>query len=134
MGQKAKHKVDAEGFKICSRCGERKHRNEYGPRFDRKVPRPSAKCKACAVHCQEDSRMRNTYGITIAERDEALVAQNGCCAICRRSLKDKKACVDHNHATGKFRAVLCVNCNLGLGSFGDDSGRLRAAAEYLELF
>lgn len=64
-----------------------------------------------------------------------LVRQGSACAACRTSDwggKDGKPHVDHDHATGKIRGLLCANCNTGLGMFGDDPARLRAAAAYLE--
>jgi hypothetical protein len=40
--------------------------------------------------------------------------------------------IDHNHLTGKTRALLCDKCNVGLGSFRDNPDLLRKAAAYLE--
>ncbi|MFE5621705.1 endonuclease VII domain-containing protein [Streptomyces virginiae] len=39
--------------------------------------------------------------------------------------------IDHNHATGAVRGVLCHSCNLALGHFKDDPERLLRAARYL---
>jgi hypothetical protein len=68
------------------------------------------------------------YGITAAEADYLLRAQGGVCAICEAA---PAVHVDHDHATGAVRALLCFNCNGGLGQFKDDPDVLRAAAEYV---
>ena len=37
----------------------------------------------------------------------------GACAICKR-MYDAGLTVDHNHKTGKVRALLCCHCNLAI--------------------
>jgi len=39
---------------------------------------------------------------------------------------------DHDHKTGKFRAILCNRHNIGLGEFNDDLKEFREAIKYLE--
>lgn len=64
-----------------------------------------------------------------------LAAQGGGCAICGSAAifdrSHKRICVDHDHATGKVRGLLCGCCNLGIGYFKDDPKRIEAAARYL---
>ncbi|WP_448612678.1 endonuclease VII domain-containing protein [Modestobacter sp. URMC 112] len=73
--------------------------------------------------------LRRRYGITAEEADVMLAAQGGLCAVCRAA---PAAHVDHDHATGAVRELLCFNCNGGLGQFRDDPAVLRAAANYVE--
>jgi hypothetical protein len=39
--------------------------------------------------------------------------------------------VDHCHATGKIRGLLCTKCNQGLGSFENNVEWLQNAIDYL---
>jgi hypothetical protein len=71
------------------------------------------------------------YGITAAEYNRMLDAQGGVCLICKRSCSNRLA-LDHYHATGRVRGLLCVKCNCGLGNFCDNPDLLRAAIRYLE--
>lgn len=81
------------------------------------------------------SLIRRTYGLT-REQYAALMLQN--CQICgakesrQRSGRKFALCVDHCHATGKLRGLLCHHCNSGVGSFRNDAALLRAAIAYLE--
>lgn len=46
-----------------------------------------------------------------ALRDRITAEQNGLCWICEIQLSEVKACLDHDHETGRIRGVLCQNCN-----------------------
>ena len=57
------------------------------------------------------------------------LAQGGVCAICREA---PAVHVDHDHATGEVRGMLCFPCNAAIGHLRDDPRVVRAAAAYLE--
>lgn len=89
----------------------------------------------CSNPCKIASRRHQAYGLSLDELT-TLLAQHERCAICGMDDWGPPGPlgpqVDHDHATGKVRGVLCLNCNNGLGRFGDDPVRLRAAIAYLE--
>lgn len=84
-------------------------------------------------HLGRKSRLKK-YGLSVGGYDDLLTTQGGKCAVCRvpASLCKRRLAVDHCHATGRVRGLLCPNCNNGLGRFKDSAERLRAAAAYLE--
>lgn len=62
------------------------------------------------------AKIKYLYGMTSEEYDERIDAQEGRCGICRKPFS-KTPCVDHEHATGRVRGLLCRPCNVGLGWF-----------------
>jgi hypothetical protein len=77
------------------------------------------------------SRSLRKYGLTLLDYDEMVKTQDGRCRICGTT-DSGIAGFDHDHLTKRVRALLCSDCNAGLGLFDDDPERLRAAADYLE--
>ena len=84
------------------------------------------------THAKNLRRLRWT-GLTIDEYDKMLENQQGKCAICGGGREKQKYSfsVDHCHATGKIRGILCSNCNAGLGFFKDNPQSLTNALTYL---
>jgi hypothetical protein len=78
--------------------------------------------------------LKRTYGLTVAEWQAMLEAQDGRCAVCRTDTPGGRGLfhVDHCHTTGRIRALLCHACNVVLGLVADDPVRLRALAAYVE--
>jgi hypothetical protein len=73
------------------------------------------------------------YGITAADYGRMRDRQGNRCAICERHANHGfELVVDHDHATGAVRSLLCNRCNTGLGMLSDNAAHLRRAAEYLE--
>lgn len=61
-----------------------------------------------------------------------LLQQGGVCLICNDPGDRQALGVDHCHATGLVRGILCDKCNRGLGYFKDNPELLIAASIYLE--
>ena len=78
----------------------------------------------------KDRQLRKDYGITLEEWQAKLAAQGGLCAVCKQPMTEKIN-VDHDHATGEVRDLLCSGCNGGLGLFRDEPALLIAAEAYL---
>lgn len=101
-----------------------------------KTPEGAARKKAAQASYNErnpDYQVSYRYGLAPGEYGRMLELQDGCCAICKTSnAGGRRWHVDHDHATGKVRGLLCSACNLGIGKMGDDPSRLRAAAAYIE--
>jgi hypothetical protein len=82
---------------------------------------------------QQVARKRERlYGLSSEAFDALLAAQHGVCAICGRGPNGKAWNVDHDHATGVVRGILCLKCNTLLGMAEDSTDRLMAAIRYLE--
>jgi hypothetical protein len=84
---------------------------------------------------QRKYQLRDKYGITDEDYNNMFISQDGKCAICGTSDqtgKWQRFGVDHCHKTGKVRALLCNECNRGMGLLKDNAELLRKAADYLD--
>ena len=70
------------------------------------------------------------YGLTADEYDAVIAKANGACELCAAT--DRKLVLDHCHATGVIRGVLCTACNTSIGKLGDTSKSLLRAVAYLQ--
>lgn len=71
------------------------------------------------------------YNVSVDYIMSTLKSQDGKCAICVKDI-DESLCVDHCHATGRVRGLLCNNCNAGIGLLGDTVESIEAALRYLK--
>jgi hypothetical protein len=74
-------------------------------------------------------------GISRSDYNDMLEQQAGRCAICGSGRGDsvrEPLVIDHDHATGAVRGLLCAACNSGLGHFKDSPGLLEQAKAYLQ--
>jgi len=101
-------------------------------------------CKKCRYETiEKPSRIKNrfyrqrnlrtNYGLNLVDFDKMVEEQQGKCKICGTLIiNDSDYHLDHDHATGKIRGVLCRYCNSGLGFFKDNIQILQSAILYLQ--
>jgi hypothetical protein len=133
--------------RMCSGCDQWKPRSDF---HRTTFHRPEALCANCreirrqqALVAIENAGNQPTaiakrdrlfaerlirYNLTYERYEQMFQTQNGRCAIC---LQPRPLVIDHDHATGRVRGLLCSACNTGIGQLGDAAERVRAAAEYL---
>lgn len=140
--------------RTCNRCLKRKPLAEYRAQEVRGVLYYRGRCNPCEAAWTREHRKQNPeaarayrktekaktynrgrmlevrYGLSLDDFEALKTSQGGCCAICTRPA-DKPLHVDHDHATGEVRGLLCATCNRGVGLFYDDPALMRAAAAYL---
>ncbi len=78
--------------------------------------------------------IQRKYSITPKDYFTMLESQNGCCAICSTDTpwgRSDRFAIDHDHASGEVRGLLCHACNTGLGNFKDSINSFRKAIAYL---
>lgn len=123
----------------CKRCGERDYylRNRekinaqtaaLGRKWRRENPE---KARAYA----NANALKYIYGLTPEGYAAMLAAQGGRCDMCGTTDPGNKRVgrfyVDHDHATGANRGLLCHQCNAMLGYARDRRERLEQAITYL---
>lgn len=129
-------------MKQCKECKKFKNLDSFY-RFPRNRDGHRNICKKCwpktvlsgkqkpeqASKSQRKSRLKRKYGITLEQYAAEVAKSGGKCAICKNI---SELVIDHSHATGKFRGLLCGPCNRGIGLLKDDPSVCVNAAKYLE--
>lgn len=73
-----------------------------------------SRCKACASRAAHAQHIQRTYGLDEDEYRAMLKWQGGRCWICRRlPQKGRRLAVDHDHATGAVRGLICAHQEWG---------------------
>jgi len=97
----------AEARRPCKRC----NRNRAERFFISPQGHVCSDCRKQRVRtAARDQRLQETYGITEDEYKTLFEAQGGACAICNGKRRENLD-VDHDHATGVIRGLLCKRCN-----------------------
>lgn len=78
------------------------------------------------------NHLKNKYSLTVLDHAQLLKTSKGVCAICGKPpARNRRLAIDHCHATGKVRGLLCHKCNSAIGLLGDSLELVRSAATYL---
>lgn len=145
------------GTKWCPTCKVEKPLSAYTIyNSGKRKGHPAGYCKECRIvlhktrvrsdptiyeRIEWPHKLKKLYGITVEKYDALLAEQKCVCAICgsnssySRNYKNTrlaKFSVDHCHATGKIRGLLCTKCNRALGLMNDSIESVFRMAEYLK--
>ena len=78
-----------------------------------------------------DTNLRQNYrGFSSQDYETLLLKQGGACAVCGKQAK-RHLHVDHDHATGAVRGLLCGDCNAALGHLHDSPEIIRRLLQYI---
>ncbi len=126
--------------KKCGKCEDTKPISEF--RLRRKPGSkvsfiPYSHCRECErmadrardPKARSEARRRQVYGMEAGEYDRMHAAQKGACAIC--GYEHKSLHIDHDHKTGKVRALLCNWCNTAIGYAREDVDVLKKIIKYI---
>ncbi len=137
--------------KSCSTCKNMKDLDKFEVDLRYKSGHRS-QCAECryttksAKDAKLAGHLKRKYGVTLEEYEAKLAEQNGLCAICNREEtritrpnakkyfngEAPRLSLDHDHATGKVRGLLCYKCNIGIGQLQDSVENLESAIAYLK--
>lgn len=132
----AKPPVITKPGKICDSCGENFSLNSIYMHCKECRRRFWLESELARGRSPEDLKLKANRCISSLERDQLLEDLEGRCAICQipQEQCSRNFALDHCHRTGRIRALLCGNCNTGLGMFKDDPQLMNAGAAYLEKY
>jgi hypothetical protein len=145
--------------KACNKCGETKPLVEF---YKRQSSKDGLQyhCKQCGnervasiraanreymrAYSRSDAgrasirrhQLKKNYGLTIEQFDALLASQDYSCDCCKRKEPGGRGQwhVDHCHASGEVRGLLCHQYNVGIGCLGDDLQGINNARRYLERY
>ena len=111
----------------CIPCHNKRHKGYYQNN------------KTAVLATIKRSRIKGMYGLEWSEYQAMIDGQGGRCKICEQPFVISSSYsyttspnVDHCHATGKVRGILCGYCNRGIGHLKDDVRILERAIKYLK--
>lgn len=118
----------------CVDCGEFKGPDEFDIYKHKKMLcgyQVYNRCKDCEKLRKLKHHLKNTYNLSWLEYLKMVDEQEGKCYLCKET--PNRLCVDHCHATGEVRKLLCWQCNTSLSKFEQNPEYLDRVKEYLKI-
>ncbi len=128
----AKHKERLSAHRKTYQKANTERLNAYNRKWYAKNIESERASGIAWYHANESEIRCKRYGLTITAYRDLLDRQSGACAICLSLPNRNRLHIDHDHATGRVRGLLCTRCNAGIGMFRDNPELMLAAAEYVQ--
>lgn len=112
------------GEKWCFQCRTWKSGAIFALDRSRRGGRTS-RCRPCTSAASTAAR----YGMTVDKLAAFRATHGERCGICEAT---ESLNIDHDHATGVVRGLLCPNCNSAIGKLKESPTLMAAALAYLE--
>ncbi len=145
-GRKPRKDWSKETTARCGICKQHKEVCHFYWRKSRKAWSDS--CKECASSKKKAERLKNPgvqreknlvakFDVNLDWYNKLLESQDNKCAVCGLDAKivicstGRAMSLDHDHATGQIRGILCPGCNVALGGIDDRLDLLAGLAKYL---
>ena len=118
---------------LCKLCNTLKTPEEFQSSKQHVTGRDT-RCRICRAKTRKNDKTRRKFA-----ENNGLLENINKCPICENTmtLNQKEsaarfAVVDHNHANGAIRGILCSSCNGALGKLGDSLECIERAWNYMQ--
>lgn len=99
------------------------------------------KCSDCYAWCENKGsycktcKRKHTKDLAPYRKNRKVILDKAgyTCKICFKTKKSKQLALDHDHVTGDFRDVLCLNCNSAIGLMRDNQHRIQCLIDYVRI-
>lgn len=131
--------LNEEEYKEWQKGRRREYLRSYREkaRAEGKLPPLKYRHGERSIYNDFEAYIGRTYNLSLEEYAHMFKDQGEGCYICGTRLlldgsREQGPYIDHCHEEGHVRALLCLSCNTGLGTFRDNPELLRKAALYIE--
>jgi hypothetical protein len=120
-----------ETSRICRECHKVQTLDNYYKHKEKNREKTNNRAKEWRENNKDrikSQKLFRSFGITLEDYNNMIGSQNNKCKICGLEWDIAKGYfpVDHDHATGKVRGILCPPCNRALGWYEKRSKQIKS--------